>query len=385
MNIYERRAAICEAIKKGRAPLPQGQTLTSIRQGASAGWCNEYMANHQSAFTGQQLPLESTPPTSGASEFMSTTPTTQPQNPTIDAQQAQGAQQAQALALLQAVQAVQAMSKPAAPAIDTDAVQALIDAAIAKVSIATVTVVKRDDAPPVNVGAAHHKFNELVSIANALTVKNIMLVGPSGSGKTHAAHQLATALELDYYSVGACILPTDLLGYADATGIYRGTQFYEAFKNGGVLMLDEIDSYSERASLALNEALSNGSAVFGGQRVQRHPSLIVLAGANTWGNGATADFTGRARMDGAILGRFPVKILWDIDTKLEAAMAGDAAAGMVQGLRERARVAGIKLTLTPRHTLALRDLMGAGINENQALELTCYAGLKTDEIKRLKG
>jgi midasin (ATPase involved in ribosome maturation) len=385
MTIYERRAAICQAIKQGRSPLPQGQTLTSIRQGASAAFCTEYMANHQSAFTGHQLPLESTPPTKPhTSEFMTNTPQPQPQNPTIDAQQAQ------ALALLQAVQAVQAMSKPAAPAIDTEAVQALIDlaiakASIAKASIATVTVVKRDDAPPVNVGAAHHKFSELVKIANDLTVKNIMLVGPSGSGKTHAAHQLATGLGLDYYSVGACILPTDLLGYVDATGVYRGTQFYEAFKNGGVLMLDEIDSYSERASLALNEALSNGSAVFGGQRVQRHPSLIVLAGANTWGNGATADFTGRARMDVSILGRFPVKMHWEIDMALEAAMAGDKAASTVQQLRERAKTAGIKLTLTPRHSVALRDLVSIGMTDDEAMELTCYAGLSAEEIKRLKG
>lgn len=232
-------------------------------------------------------------------------------------------------------------------------------------------------------GPQHSRFPRLLSLVQALTPRQVMLIGPSGSGKTHAAQALAQALDLPYFSLGACMLPSDLIGYMDATGNYHGTEFTRAFISGGVCILDEIDSYSERASLALNEALSNGTASFGGTRYSRHPDCIVLAGANTWGTGATLDFSGRARMDTALLNRFPAKLLWEYDSDLESALTSPKIAQGAAQLRTRAETLGLKINFTPRHTQAISQLVSAGESLDSALETILDSSIPADHRKSL--
>ncbi len=282
-------------------------------------------------------------------------------------------------------QAVRAIAAGGAGAVDTDQVREIVRAELAAVTTPKRIEVSINGAAPVPVGVTHSSFPRLLAIVGA-GVSNIMLVGPSGSGKTHAAHQLAQALSRPYHSVGACILPSDLLGFVDAGGTYHATEFVRAFEHGGVCILDEIDAYSERASLALNEALSNGSMVAGGRRINRHPECVILAGANTWGQGATLEFTGRARMDAALLGRFPVKLAWHYCEQTEAALCGDPAiAVLVQGVRAKAQRLGLKIQITPRHTIAAAQLVRAGMTQAEALELTIFAGLTAAQMQQLKG
>lgn len=277
----------------------------------------------------------------------------------------------------------QAVRMLASGSIDADAVRRIVREETAGQVRRVEVVIK--DRQPVDVGVTHASFSKLLQVVGA-GVRNLMLVGPSGSGKTHAAHQLATALGVSYCSQGACILPSDLLGFVDAGGKYHATQFVQAYEFGGVCILDEIDSYSERASLALNEALSNGSMVAGGRRIERHKDCVILAGANTWGTGATLEFTGRARMDAALLGRFPVKISWAYDPFCEAALCCDAAiAKQVQEYRAKAQTMGLKIQITPRHTIAAAQLVAAGMSAADAFELTIFAGLTPEQARSLKG
>jgi len=362
MSVIEDRAIICDAIKSGQVPCPAGESLTTIRQRWNAQQCGEFIqawklpANVGGFFgTDDELLAEINAPVAA---------------PVPAATGDAGALLAQAVRMLAGNQAI-----------DAQAVREIVRAELSgQVKTLAVSV---NDAPVVNVGVTHEKFPDLL-LCVAAGVKNIMLVGPSGSGKTHAAHQVAQALGVGYHSQGACILPSDLLGFVDAGGTYHGTQFVRAFEHGGVCILDEIDSYSERASLALNEALSNGSMVAGGRRIHRHADCVVLAGSNTWGNGATLEFTGRARMDGALLGRFPVKLAWDYDKATESAICGNAEiAQKVQAMRERAKAAGIKIQITPRHTVAAAQLVAAGMSHDVALSLTVFAGLSAENVRVL--
>lgn len=68
------------------------------------------------------------------------------------------------------------------------------------------------------------------------------MVGPAGSGKTTIASQVAQALGLDFYCYGAISQAFEFLGYYDANGKYVETDFYRAFKHGGLVLMDEMDA-----------------------------------------------------------------------------------------------------------------------------------------------
>ena len=355
MNIQELRGSIRMLVKNGAAVLPVGETLTTMGQRWSMAQCKEFLEQHGVIMIDESKTFEL-------------------------AQQSAAPDAGQLLA-----RAVQMLAGGAKNALDADAVRAIVAPMIAEAQAAAPVVhFKISDLPTVDVGVTPYKFQNLLKVVSA-GVNNVMLVGPSGSGKTHAAHQLAKVLGVSYYSQGACILPSDLLGFVDAGGKYHATDFVRAFENGGVCILDEIDSYSERAGLALNEALSNGSMLAGGRRIERHKDCVILAGANTWGLGATAEFTGRAKMDAALLGRFPAKIAWDYDKKMESALCGsETLASEVQAIREKAKAHGLKVQITPRHTIAAVRLVAAGFSKSDAFGMTIFAGLTDAQVQSLK-
>lgn len=83
----------------------------------------------------------------------------------------------------------------------------------------------------------------------------VMLIGPTGSGKSICAGQVAKALDLPMYYTNNASEEYKLLGFTDAHGKYKETQFYKAFKNGGLFFLDEIDNSHPSALLSLNSAI----------------------------------------------------------------------------------------------------------------------------------
>lgn len=364
MSVHDDRAQICAAIKTGATPCPAGESLTTIRQRWTAQQCAEYMRSHG---------LTDTTDIERAAEVVTPIKIHTPESEIMRDIQTTGAG-----AMLE-----QAIKMLAAGSIDAEAVRRIVREETAGTARTVAVVV--NDRPAVDVGLTHEKFEQLLRVVSA-GVKNVMLVGPSAAGKTHAAKQLAQALGVTYYSQGACILPSDLMGYKDAASVYQSTQFVEAMTHGGVCILDEMDSYSERALLAANEALSNGSFVAGGRRIDRHPDCVIIAGANTYGLGSTLEFTGRARLDAATLSRFPVKINFGIDKKMEAALSGNPAlSAKIQQYREKCEMLGMKVQITPRHTIAAAQLVAGGVSEADAFNMTVFAGLTPDQIRKIQG
>lgn len=76
---------------------------------------------------------------------------------------------------------------------------------------------------------------------------NIMLVGPPGGGKTEGARRAAASIGIPYFerSMGPQTSQWDLVGFVGPNGNYVPSVAYIAFKDGGVLMLDEMDAASE--------------------------------------------------------------------------------------------------------------------------------------------
>jgi len=239
-------------------------------------------------------------------------------------------------------------------------------------------------------GHKHPKFALLLKAATSRMANgyapNIWIAGPAGSGKTHGGHMLADAFGAGFHLNGAISMPHELLGFIDAGGKYHSTPFRDAYENGGVYMFDEVDGSDNAALLALNAALANGHCAFPDKSVTRHKDCIILASANTWGLGATADYVGRSKIDAAFMSRFPVRVAWDYDNALEVAISGNASfARRVIAARERARAAGLKVLIDPRASQAGAALIANGLTEAEAAEATYLANLTTDQRHIVEG
>lgn len=214
---------------------------------------------------------------------------------------------------------------------------------------------------------------------------NIWLAGPAGSGKTYAAKTVAAALDLAFHFNGALSMPHELLGFIDAGGRYHRTPFRDAYEHGGIYLFDEVDGSDNAALLALNAALANGRATFPDGQVKRHENSVIVATANTWGLGATADYVGRSKIDAAFLSRFPIRIGWDYDENLERAISGNADfAKRVQKARAKARAAGLKILIDPRASIAGAAMIAAGFSPDEAAAMTYMANLSAEQRKTVE-
>ena len=118
--------------------------------------------------------------------------------------------------------------------------------------------------------------------------------------------------------------------------------------------------------------------------IKRHSDFICIACANTYGHGATSDYVGRTRLDGASLDRFQPKIDWPIDEKLESCFTTNQRwTQIVQAARKRAKSHGLKILITPRATIAGAALIACGFSYRETVEQTFGAGLDSSQLASL--
>lgn len=188
-----------------------------------------------------------------------------------------------------------------------------------QVQIPKVNIIKMNDTilGQTKGGFYHEKFEQILT--QVQLDEPIMLIGPAGSGKNVAIQQVADALGKHMYYTNNASNEFKLTGFIDAGGNYRDTEFYKAFKNGGIFFLDEIDNSDPSALIVINSALANGYMAFPHETIDRHSDFRIIAAANTWGKGADLQYVGRNALDGATLDRFD-NIFFDYDTNLEKAL-----------------------------------------------------------------
>lgn len=165
-------------------------------------------------------------------------------------------------------------------------------------------------------------YHELLGYALRLAKSRIpvMLVGPAGSGKSEIASQCAEILGVPYGEtpMTAGATPSWLLGSWTMQG-FTTRSFLEIYSGGGVFNFEEMDASDPNMLLVANNALASRRLFnpVNGEVYERHPDFIPFATANTFGMGASREFTARERLDAATIDRWRMgRIFVPIDENL---------------------------------------------------------------------
>lgn len=230
-------------------------------------------------------------------------------------------------------------------------------------------------------GLFHNKFEDILKIVNKGVP--VMLTGPAGAGKNHTLEQVAEALCLDFYFSNAITQEFKLTGFIDANGVYQETQFYKAFKNGGLFFLDEIDASCPDSLIILNSAIANGYFDFPNGRVNAHENFRVVCAGNTYGTGADMVYVGRNVLDGATLDRFAV-IDFDYDEEVERQLAYDEELyHFVSALRKAIKDSSLRYIVSMRATINSTKLLEIGMTKKEVLKSVIIKNMQIDDINTI--
>jgi hypothetical protein len=166
----------------------------------------------------------------------------------------------------------------------------------------------------------HKAFDEVLFLASQ--GMHVYMWGPKGTGKTHLFPQVAEALGRKYYPIGQSLSKYDVTGYTSATGDYIKTHARDAMEHGGILGVDEGDTWAAAALIALNTPLANRYCPFPDKVITVHDDFLCILAANTSGFGATPEFQGRNPLDSTSTDRFAFVHI-DYDEDLEIALYGN--------------------------------------------------------------
>ena len=271
-------------------------------------------------------------------------------------------------------------SETTEPKVSTSTIRAIVKSEISKLNVATKEITVRINEVTHTVsGPTHYALEEVLMCLAAKT--NVMLVGPAGSGKTTVVEKASKALGLEFFaiSVGLQTSKVEFMGYNDAMGKYIRTMFREAYENGGVFLIDEIDAGNPGIMTVVNAALANGICAFPDAMVKKHANFICCAAANTYGKGADRMYVGRNQLDAATLDRF-VKFEFNYDENMERALATNADfVKLIQRIRAAVEGKKLRVLVTPRATINGCALVAQGMTFYRALELVLFAGCSAEE------
>lgn len=228
------------------------------------------------------------------------------------------------------------------------------------------------------VGIQHEKFETVLKfVANN---EPVFLTGPAGSGKNVLCKQVAEALGLKFYFSNAVTQEYKLTGFIDAMGNYQETQFYKAFKHGGVFMFDEMDASIPEVLVILNAAIANRYFDFPNGYVEAHPDFRVIAAGNTIGLGADYEYVGRNQLDAASLDRFAlIKIGYSEAIENSVACGDVELAQFCRDFRASAHKAGQSVIVSYRAIERLAKMVQI-LDTEEALETCLVKGLEKDDI-----
>lgn len=237
----------------------------------------------------------------------------------------------------------------------------------------------------------HEKFETVLKFVKM--DEPVFLTGQAGTGKNVICKQVAKALNLEFYFSNAVTQEYKITGFTDAQGVYHETQFYQAFKNGGLFMLDEMDASIPEVLVILNAAIANryfdfphgkdkdGNEV--GGYTEAHPDFRVIAAGNTFGLGADYEYVGRNQLDMASLDRFAlVEIDYDYNIEKSVAEGDTDLVEFIEAVRRVAKANGIKMVISYR-AIARIAKMKKLLTLPEVLQTCLFKNLRNDDINTI--
>lgn len=237
----------------------------------------------------------------------------------------------------------------------------------------------------------HEKFDTVLKFVQM--DEPVFLTGQAGTGKNVLCKQVAKALGLDFYFTNAVTQEYKLTGFTDANGNYHDTQFYKAFKYGGLFMLDEMDASIPEVLIILNCAIANryfdfpsgkdkdGNEV--GGYTEAHPDFRIVSAGNTFGLGADYEYVGRNQLDMASLDRFAmVEIDYDVNIEKQVAEGDTELVEFVEELRKTASDNGIRMVVSYRSIGRIAKMQKL-MDLKDVLKTCLLKNLREDDIRTL--
>jgi cobaltochelatase CobS len=148
-------------------------------------------------------------------------------------------------------------------------------------------------------------------IDDVLFGHNVMLIGGAGTGKTYLAETVAFALDRGRQTINCSqyTSPLEILGGETLEG-YKDGKLIEAWRNGEILILDEMPKLDPNTAGLLNEALSRtdkeGAVIQSpkGEKIRKHPNFGVIATGNVYPNNEDIAYAANNKQDLSLLDRF---------------------------------------------------------------------------------
>lgn len=152
----------------------------------------------------------------------------------------------------------------------------------------------------------------------------LILTGSKGCGKTTLAEQLSKALLLEFAAVNCYrgMTAGRLLGFPNpmnGTEWFRG-ELSRHVNSPTLVLMDEFDALDAGVQVATNSLSANRYIGEPTGLLRCHERFTLVFATNTL-NGATREYNGREKIDGAVLDRCAVLEL-HMDNAVEAAMCG---------------------------------------------------------------
>jgi len=166
------------------------------------------------------------------------------------------------------------------------------------------------------------------------TVGCVFLVGPTGTGKSTLAKSACKKLfdikdkdpvvsgKYAQISFSPDTTSGEMIGRTDVNGKFHESEIVRVYRDGGLILFDEIDDADPSMLIKVNTALANGYLATPEGMVLRNKDTYIVCAANTFGTGPDAMYVGRTRLDAATLDRFCLATVYvDYDKQLEERLA----------------------------------------------------------------
>ena len=193
-----------------------------------------------------------------------------------------------------------------------------------------------------------------------------LLEGEAGTGKSTLAKEIANDMDLPFYSMSMTKQTSvnNIIGFKSVTGDYIPSIFREAFENGGVMLLDEIDASDPNTLLCLN-TIENGYMTFPDGLVNKHKDFILIATSNP--SHLSSIYTGRSKLDFSTKDRF-ITVQIPLDDKLEESITDKESVQVAKFMRKLFLDNGVSKSFTMRDTIRYYKLQNLKITKADVVE-----------------